>query len=124
MFAALPLQVSVVNGNDVVLPCGPAPPAELSQVTAVEWLWVNGTSAVTLHVLRHRQALVRDQAPEYSGRTAILRDGSLKLLRVRQQDAGVYKCVLLSWRLGSCGWNLQLTSFPLVLGASCSEVPL
>lgn len=82
--------MSVAHGNDVVLPCGSVTPADLPQV-AVEWLRVDGPSPQTVHVLRHSQELVRDQAPEYSGRTAILKDGSLKLGGVRRQDAGTYQ---------------------------------
>lgn len=83
--------MSVADGNDAVLSCGPVASVDLSQVSVVEWLRVDGPSPVTLHVLRHGQELVKDQAPEYSGRTAVLRDGSLKLLGVRQQDTGTYK---------------------------------
>lgn len=102
--------MSVADGNDVVLPCGPVASLDLSQVTVVEWLRVDGPSPLTLHVLRHSEELVKDQAPEYAGRTAILKDGSMKLVRVRRQDAGTYKCVKLSrWRQ-SCGWNLKFLS--------------
>lgn len=84
-------QVYVAEGRDVVLACGPGASVDLSQVSAVEWLRVDGPSPVTLHVLRHGQELVKDQAPEYLDRTALLEDGSLKLLGVRQRDTGTYK---------------------------------
>lgn len=87
--------MSAAHGSDVVLPCGPVTAVDLSQVTAVEWLRVDGASPVTLQVLRHGQELVKDQAPQYSGRTAILQDGSLKLQGVRRQDTGTYRCVTL-----------------------------
>lgn len=90
-----PGQVSAAHGSDVVLPCGPVTSVDLSQVTAVEWLRVDGASPVTLQVLRHGQQLVKDQAPEYSGRTAILQDGSLKLQGVRRRDTGTYRCEML-----------------------------
>lgn len=83
------------EGNDAVLPCGPDANG-LSRVTTVEWLRVDGPSPVTLHVLRFSEELVKDKAPEYEGRTRILKDGSLKLAEVRQQDTGTYKWVTLT----------------------------
>lgn len=83
----------VADGSDAVLPCAPATSVDLSHVALVEWLRVDGPSPVTVHALRQRQDLVKDQAPEYLGRTAILGDGSLKLLGVRRQDAGTYEWV-------------------------------
>lgn len=81
----------VAEGRDAVLACGPGASVDLSQVSVMEWLRVDGPSQVTLLVLRHGQELVKDQAPEYLGRTALLEDGSMKLLGVRQRDAGTYK---------------------------------
>lgn len=84
-------RVYVAEGMDAVLACGPGASVDLSQVSVMEWLRVDGPSQVTLLVLRHGQELVKDQAPEYLGRTALLEDGSMKLLGVRQRDAGTYK---------------------------------
>ncbi|XP_056883041.1 uncharacterized protein LOC130522554 isoform X1 [Takifugu flavidus] len=84
------------EGKDVALPCGLGAPLSLSQVTAVEWLRVDGPSPQSVHVLRLSEDLVKDHAQDYLGRTTILKNGSLKLVGVRQQDTGIYKCVLLT----------------------------
>lgn len=77
----------------MALPCGLGAPLSLSQVTAVEWLRVDGPSPQSVHVLRLSEDLVKDHAQDYLGRTTILKNGSLKLVGVRQQDTGIYKCV-------------------------------
>lgn len=77
----------------MALPCGLGASVSLSQVTIVEWLRVDGPAMVTLRALRLSEELVKDHDQDYSGRTTILKDGSLKLVGVRQQDTGTYKCV-------------------------------
>lgn len=77
----------------MALPCGLGAPVDLSHVTTVEWLRVDGPSPVTLHAVRLSEELVKEQHQDYVGRTTILKDGSLKLEGVRQQDTGTYKCV-------------------------------
>ncbi|XP_026225031.1 butyrophilin-like protein 3 isoform X2 [Anabas testudineus] len=88
-------RVFAVPGDDVTLPCRSNTPDHPSPVTAVEWLRVDGPSPLTVHVERDGKELVKEKAAEYLGRTAVMDDGSLKLLGVTQQDSGTYRCVLL-----------------------------
>lgn len=97
----------MAEGKDGVLPCGLEAPVD-SQVITVEWLRVDGPSEVTLKVLRHSKDLVKDQAPQYKGRTSILQNGSLKLLGVQRQDTGTYKYAALPSQPG----NRKCESFP------------
>lgn len=81
----------VLDGRDAILPCGPVPSAPRPRVTTVEWQRVDGPSPLTLYVLRDGAELPMDQAPAYAGRTAVLKDGSLKLEGVQRNDTGDYK---------------------------------
>lgn len=62
---------------------------------AVEWSRVDGPSPLTVHVLRNGEELVKEKAPEYLRRTAIMEDGSLKMLGVQLWDNGTYRYVTL-----------------------------
>ncbi|XP_029283444.1 butyrophilin-like protein 3 isoform X2 [Cottoperca gobio] len=86
-------RVSAAAGGDVVLPCRLS--SSVSRVTAVEWTRVDSASPLTVHVLRDGEELVKEKAPEYVGRTAVMEDGSLKLLDVQRRDSGTYRCSLL-----------------------------
>lgn len=91
-----PGQLHAFEGRDVTLPCAVGAPANLSQVTVVEWVKVDGPSPKTVHACRFGQELVQDHDADYLGRASILKNGSLKLVGVRQQDTGDYKCVTRS----------------------------
>lgn len=81
----------VADGNQAVLPCGLVSSEDLSQATTLEWLRVDAAPPRTLAVWRHSEELVKEQDPKYRGRTAVLQDGSLKLLAVQRQDTGTYR---------------------------------
>ncbi|XP_076581505.1 uncharacterized protein LOC143317301 isoform X2 [Chaetodon auriga] len=89
------VQVFAVVGKDVILPCHLTTSVDTLRVMVLQWLRVDGPSPLTLHVVRDGKELVKEKAPQYRGRTAIMEDGSLKLLGVQRQDDGTYRCVLL-----------------------------
>lgn len=86
-----PVRVSAVLGKDVLLPCHLTTRVDAPRVVAVEWSRVDGPSPLTVHVVRDGEELVKEKAPEYLRRTAIMEDGSLKLLGVQQRDSGTYR---------------------------------
>ncbi|XP_045920019.1 uncharacterized protein LOC123979952 [Micropterus dolomieu] len=90
-----PWRISAAAGKDVILPCRLTASVDPSPVLVVEWSRVDGPFPVTVHVLRNGEELVKEKAQEYLGRTAIMEDGSLKLLGVQRRDSGTYRCVLL-----------------------------
>ncbi|XP_038586433.1 uncharacterized protein LOC119911594 isoform X2 [Micropterus salmoides] len=90
-----PWRISAAAGKDVILPCRLTASVDPSPVLVAEWSRVDGPFPVTVHVLRNGEELVKEKAPEYLGRTAIMEDGSLKLLGVQRRDNGTYRCVLL-----------------------------
>lgn len=112
-----------MEGRDVVLPCDVAASASLSQATTVEWVRTDGPSPRTVHALRSSEELVKDQDPGYAGRTSILKDGSLELVAVRQQDTGTYKCVTRHVSGDSLEVTCNRNDFPspriFVSGVSC-----
>ncbi|XP_044039965.1 uncharacterized protein LOC122870153 isoform X3 [Siniperca chuatsi] len=90
-----PGRVSAAAGKDAVLPCRLATSVDPFRVMAVEWSRVDGPSPLIVHVLRNGEELVKEKALQYLRRTAIMEDGSLKLLGVQRRDSGTYRCVLL-----------------------------
>ncbi|XP_070849118.1 uncharacterized protein [Chaetodon trifascialis] len=122
--SGMPLQTSspgrvfAVVGKDVVLPCRLTASVDTSRVMAVEWSRVDGPSPLTLHVVRDGEELVKEKAPQYLRRTAIMEDGSLKLLGVQRQDDGVYRCVLLR------GSSVRGQALVSLIVAQVSEVNL
>lgn len=98
--AGSPGRVFAVPSEDVILPCGSTASVQPSRVTAVEWLRMDSSTPQTVHVERNGRELVKEKAAEYLGRTAVLGDGSLKLLSVTQHDTGTYRysrgcCIIL-----------------------------
>lgn len=78
-----------------MLPCDLSHSIHSLRVKAVEWSRVVGNFTLIVHVMRDGKELVKEKAPEYLHRTAVMEDGSLKILNVRHWDNGAYRCVML-----------------------------
>lgn len=90
-----PVKVTTEAGEDAVLPCDLSYSIHSLRVMAVEWSRVDGDFPLTVHVMRDGKELVKEKDPEYLHRTAIMEDGSLKILNVQRWDNGTYRCVTL-----------------------------
>ncbi|XP_045920656.1 CD276 antigen-like [Micropterus dolomieu] len=85
--------VTVVVGDDVILPCHLETPFDVKTLT-VEWK-CNKTIA---HIYRNKKDDLVDQDQKFKGRTSLFPDEmtkgniSLKLTNVTEQDAGIFTC--------------------------------
>ncbi|KAG7497258.1 butyrophilin 3 isoform X2 [Solea senegalensis] len=73
---------------------------DVTPVNLVEWYRMDrqslGSNQQTiLHAVRNGLALVKDQDPQYRGRTAIMANGSLELRNVTPRDYGNLNCKVL-----------------------------
>ncbi|KAM4536953.1 uncharacterized protein PAE49_021368 isoform 2-T2 [Odontesthes bonariensis] len=88
-----PATVFAAVGGDAVLPCG-STAVRLSHVTTLEWERLDGPSQRVVHTVRDGQELELEKASEYSSRTHVMEDGSLRLRHVGRDDTGSYRCVV------------------------------
>ncbi|XP_045919967.1 sodium channel subunit beta-4-like [Micropterus dolomieu] len=85
--------VTVVVGDDVILPCHLEPPFDVKNLT-VEWT----CNKSIVHVYRSLEDYLDNQDQKFKGRTSLFRDEmtrgniSLKLTNVTEQDSGNYSC--------------------------------
>ncbi|XP_067379248.1 uncharacterized protein [Channa argus] len=92
-----PDQVFAVAGEDVTLHIHPTTSVYRSTcVKTVDWSRVDGPQQLTVHVERNGEHLIKENSPEYHGRTNLMSDGSLVLRNVTQRDSGKYRCILLT----------------------------
>lgn len=83
--------VRTAAGGDAVLACHSS--NHPSHVEMVEWTWLHSIPPKTVYAVRNGKELVKDQAPEYRGRSSLMGDGSLNLSKVQPQDSGCYRSV-------------------------------
>ncbi|XP_058480606.1 erythroid membrane-associated protein-like [Solea solea] len=94
-----PARFYALVGDDVTLPCL-LPMPDVTLVNLVEWYRMDHQSLgsnqqTVLRAVRKGLVLVKDQDPQYRGRTDILANGSLELRNVMLRDYGNLNCKVL-----------------------------